>query len=66
MKVTTGAADGPWAPRATARENMKYGADCIKICASGGVLSRGTRPGSPVLAQPGEMAELVLSWSLAG
>ena len=42
-----GVADGPWAARAKVRENVKYGADVIKICASGGVLSKGDLPGTP-------------------
>jgi imidazolonepropionase-like amidohydrolase len=40
-------ADGPWAARAKVREVIKYGADVIKICASGGVLSKGDQPGTP-------------------
>jgi len=40
-------ADGPWAARAKVREVIKYGADLIKICASGGVLSKGDQPGTP-------------------
>ena len=36
-----GVADGPWAARAKVREVIKYGADVIKVCASGGVLSKG-------------------------
>ncbi|HWZ31457.1 MAG TPA: amidohydrolase family protein [Bryobacteraceae bacterium] len=40
-------ADGPWAARAKVREVIKYGADLIKICASGGVLSKGDQPGAP-------------------
>jgi imidazolonepropionase-like amidohydrolase len=40
-----GVADGPWAARAKVREMVKYGADMIKICATGGVLSRNTDPG---------------------
>lgn len=36
-----GVADGPWAVRAKVRENIKYGADLIKFCATGGVLSKG-------------------------
>ena len=40
-------ADGPWAVRARVRENIKYGVDLIKICASGGVLSKGDQPGAP-------------------
>ena len=42
-----GVADGPWAARAKVRENIKYGADVIKVCASGGVLSKGDQPGAP-------------------
>jgi len=42
-----GVADGPWAARAKVREVVKYGADLIKICASGGVLSKGDQPGTP-------------------
>lgn len=42
-----GVADGPWAARAKVRETVKYGADLIKICASGGVLSKGDQPGTP-------------------
>lgn len=42
-----GVADGPWAARAKVREVIKYGADLIKVCASGGVLSKGDQPGTP-------------------
>jgi imidazolonepropionase-like amidohydrolase len=42
-----GVADGPWAARTKVRENVKYGVDLIKICASGGVLSKGDQPGAP-------------------
>jgi imidazolonepropionase-like amidohydrolase len=42
-----GVADGPWAARAKVREVIKYGADVIKVCASGGVLSKGDLPGTP-------------------
>ena len=45
--VAEGVADGPWAARAKVREVIKYGADVIKICASGGVLSKGDQPGTP-------------------
>ena len=41
-----GVADGPWAARAKVRENIKYGVDLIKVCASGGVLSKGDQPGA--------------------
>ena len=42
-----GVADGPWAAREKVRQVIKYGADVIKICASGGVLSKGDLPGAP-------------------
>ncbi|MBL8215626.1 MAG: amidohydrolase family protein [Bryobacterales bacterium] len=45
--VSEGVADGPWAARAKVREVIKYGADVIKVCASGGVLSKGDQPGTP-------------------
>lgn len=46
MKVTSGGvADGPWAIRAKVRENIKYGANAIKFCATGGVFSKGTKVG---------------------
>jgi imidazolonepropionase-like amidohydrolase len=41
-----GVADGPWQARRKVRETIKYGADLIKICASGGVLSKGDSPGA--------------------
>ena len=37
-----GVADGPWQVRRKVRENKKYGADLIKYCATGGVMSKGT------------------------
>ncbi len=40
-----GVADGPWAVRARVRENIKYGADLIKFCATGGVFSKGDSVG---------------------
>ena len=42
-----GVADGPWEARTKTREVIKYGADLIKVCASGGVLSKGDQPGAP-------------------
>jgi imidazolonepropionase-like amidohydrolase len=42
-----GVADGPWAARTKVREVIKYGADLIKVSASGGVLSKGDLPGAP-------------------
>ncbi|MFZ6653619.1 amidohydrolase family protein [Undibacterium sp. TJN19] len=44
--VGKGVADGPWAARSKVREMAKYGADQIKICATGGVLSKGDTPGA--------------------
>jgi len=44
--VSPGVADGPWAARHKVREMVKYGADVIKICASGGVLSKGDAAGA--------------------
>jgi imidazolonepropionase-like amidohydrolase len=41
-----GVADGPWAVRTKVRQNIKYGADVIKFCATGGVLSKGTKVGA--------------------
>ena len=42
-----GVADGPWAARIAVRRNIKYGADLIKTCSTGGVLSKGTKVGAP-------------------
>lgn len=39
-------ANGPWEMRAKVRENIKYGADVIKTCSTGGVLSKGTALGA--------------------
>lgn len=41
-----GVADGPWEVKAKVRENIKYGANAIKFCATGGVFSRGTKVGA--------------------
>lgn len=43
--ISEGVADGPWAVRAKVRENIKYGANAIKVCATGGVFSKGTKVG---------------------
>jgi len=40
-----GVADGPWEVAKKVRRNIKYGADLIKFCATGGVLSKGTKVG---------------------
>ena len=42
-----GVADGPWAARTAVRRNIKYGADLIKTCSTGGVLSKRTKVGAP-------------------
>ena len=42
--TTEGAADGIAAVQHRVRENIKYGADLIKVCATGGVLSKGDDP----------------------
>jgi len=53
-----GVADGPWAVRAKVREVIKYGADVIKFCATGGVLSKGDSVGGMQYTQE-EMNALV-------
>lgn len=45
--ITTGIADGVDAVRAAVRYQVKYGADLIKTCATGGVLSEGDAVGVP-------------------
>jgi len=42
--TTEGVADGIAAVQQHVRENIKYGADLIKVCATGGVLSKGDDP----------------------
>lgn len=42
--TSEGAADGIEAVQHKVRENIKYGADVIKVCATGGVLSKGDDP----------------------
>ena len=46
-----GVADGPDQVRAAVRFNAKHGADVIKVCASGGVLSLADKVDSPQLTQ---------------
>ena len=45
--VGDGVADGPWEARRKVRQNIKFGADVIKTCSTGGVLSKGTEVGAP-------------------
>jgi imidazolonepropionase-like amidohydrolase len=44
-------ADGPDEVRKATRENLKRGADCIKLIATGGVLTPGVEPGATQLAE---------------
>ena len=44
--LTTGIADGPEQVRAAVRYQIKYGADLIKTCTTGGVLSEGDAVGN--------------------
>jgi imidazolonepropionase-like amidohydrolase len=55
---SSGIADGPWAAIAKVREIIKYGADTIKLCATGGVMSKGTKVGVQQYTQI-EMAAIV-------
>jgi imidazolonepropionase-like amidohydrolase len=57
-KQSEAVADGPWALVAKVRRQAKYGADLIKICATGGVLSKGDSVGGQQLA-PEEFAAIV-------
>lgn len=43
--------DGPQELRVRVREQRKYGAEVIKICATGGVFSRNTEPGQQQLSE---------------
>ncbi|GGD63410.1 Xaa-Pro dipeptidase [Lacimicrobium alkaliphilum] len=58
-------ADGPWQVREKVRMNVKYGADWIKFCATGGVLSKGTKVGAQQFSQQ-EMDALVDEANLRG
>ena len=42
-----GVADGVAEVRKMVRRNIKFGADLIKYCGTGGVFSKGTKPGAP-------------------
>ena len=50
-QISGGVADGPWAVRTKVRENIKYGANTIKVCATGGVFSKGTKVGIQQLTE---------------
>jgi imidazolonepropionase-like amidohydrolase len=53
-----GVADGPDGVRRAVRRNVKYGADLIKYCGTGGVFSKGTRVGAQQYT-PEEVAALI-------
>jgi imidazolonepropionase-like amidohydrolase len=50
-KPQEGVADGEQALRFQVRRQRKYGAEVIKVCATGGVFSRNTEPGQQQLAE---------------
>ena len=56
--IASGIASGPEQFRDAVRFQVKYGADAIKVCATGGVLSLGDDVGAPQLTQA-EMDALV-------
>jgi imidazolonepropionase-like amidohydrolase len=52
------AVDSPWEARKAVREQMWAGADCIKLIATGGVLTKGAVPGNAQLA-PDEISAAI-------
>jgi imidazolonepropionase-like amidohydrolase len=52
------AVDSPWDARKAVREQMLAGADCIKMIATGGVLTKGAVPGNAQLT-PDELAAAI-------
>ncbi|MBV8074667.1 MAG: amidohydrolase family protein [Candidatus Eremiobacteraeota bacterium] len=52
-------ADGPWDVRKAVREQLKAGADCIKVMATGGVLTPGAVPGNDQLTEEEMRAAIV-------
>ncbi|MBU5438120.1 amidohydrolase family protein [Tissierella sp. MSJ-40] len=58
-------ADGPEELRKAAREQLKSGADVIKIMATGGVMTPGVEPGSPQLSKE-EMEAAIIEAHKAG
>ncbi|HYI64363.1 MAG TPA: amidohydrolase family protein [Allosphingosinicella sp.] len=61
-----GVGDGPQALRDRVRQQRRYGAQVIKVCATGGVFSRNTEPGQQQLSE-GELraiAEEAHQWGL--
>jgi imidazolonepropionase-like amidohydrolase len=61
-----GIADGPQALRNRVREQRRYGAQVIKVCATGGVFSRNTEPGQQQLSEEElrAIAEEAHQWGL--
>jgi imidazolonepropionase-like amidohydrolase len=57
-QTSLGTADGPDEVRKAVRQNVRYGADVIKYCGTGGVFSKGTQPGMQQFT-PEEVAALV-------
>jgi len=51
--------DGPWDARKAVREQLKAGAECIKLIATGGVLTKGAVPGQDQLTQEEMHAAIV-------
>jgi imidazolonepropionase-like amidohydrolase len=51
QRRSPGAGDGPQELRHLVREMRKYGAEVIKVCATGGVFSRNTEPGQQQLSE---------------
>jgi len=60
-----GVADGVEAVRAMVRKNIKYGADVIKYCGTGGVFSKGDTPGAQQYTAE-EVAAIVDEAHMAG
>jgi imidazolonepropionase-like amidohydrolase len=58
--------DGPQELRGRVREQRKYGAEVIKVCATGGVFSRNTEPGQQQLSEEElrAIAEEAHQWGL--
>lgn len=52
------AVDSPWEARKAVREQMWAGADCIKLIATGGVLTKGAVPGNAQLT-PDELSSAI-------
>jgi imidazolonepropionase-like amidohydrolase len=52
-------ADGPWDARKAVREQRKAGATCIKLIATGGVLTKGAVPGLDQLSEEEMRAAIV-------